>query len=383
MNLNTIGIICEYNPMHFGHLYHIKETKRLTKCDNIVCIMSGNVVQRGEPAIFDKWDRAKTAVDFGADLVVELPAYYVVQSASEYARGAIKLLCGLGIADGICFGSECGDVEFLKRCAEISLYDEDYKRILKEELKCGVGYPRACRTAMQKCIDYSGDEYLSPNNTLAICYLSAIMDMGVDIPAFTVCRRNDYHGFDSTDGYLSATAIRELIKKKSDIKGYAPDYTDTDTYDINNAESFVLGFLRNIPARELECVKGHEDGLANKIKHSADCACTFDELIKNCVSKRYTAHRIKRFVLSAILGVKSELCPSYARILAFNSKGASLIKKIKDASEFDVITKTADAKKTPMLEIDIKATDFASLCCDNVKKRFAGRDFLMSPYVKK
>ena len=383
MNLNTIGIICEYNPLHFGHLYHIKETKRLTGCENIVCIMSGSLVQRGEPAIFDKWDRARAAVDNGADLVIELPAYYVVQSAEEYAFGAVKILDRIGIVDGISFGSECGDIDFLKKCARITSCDENYKKILKRELENGIGYPHACRAALMKCLKSEDDGFFAPNNTLAICYISAIEKMNSHMMLFTVKRENDYHGFDSCDGYLSATAIRKMITDGVGINDYAPDYSGADTYNVKNAESYILGFLRNISACELENAKGYEDGLANRIINAARCSCTLEEFIKNSISKRYSIHRIKRCVLSAMLGVCEDLSPEYVRVLAFNQKGASLIKKIKTASDYDVITKTADAKRHPMLDIDIIATDFAALCCNNINKRIAGRDFLMSPYVKK
>ena len=162
MKFNTIGIICEYNPFHFGHKYHIEKTKELFGCENIVCIMSGSMVQRGECAIFDKWQRAKYAIEAGADLVIELPTYYVLQSADIFASGAIEIFDKLNIIDAISFGSECGNVNMLSSVAEI-METKEYNNEIKELLNSGLSYPKASEQALIKCLPTTDKKLFKPN----------------------------------------------------------------------------------------------------------------------------------------------------------------------------------------------------------------------------
>ena len=150
MKFNTIGIICEYNPFHFGHKYHIEKSKEITGAKNVVCVMSGSMVQRGDVAIFDKWQRAKSAIDNGADLVIELPVHYVLQSAENFAYGAVSLLDSLNVVDTISFGAETDDIRLLEKIAEETLLPSDeYILKLKEKLADGNGYPSASEYALK------------------------------------------------------------------------------------------------------------------------------------------------------------------------------------------------------------------------------------------
>ncbi len=385
MNFDTVGIVCEYNPFHFGHKYHIESTKKLTSCKNVVCIMSGSVVQRGECAIFDKWQRAKYAVESGADLVIELPAYYVLQSADIFALGAVKLLDSIKVVDALSFGSECGDIEIIKKIA-VTMTDNgnEYDRYIKEYIKSGMGYPKAAEKALLSCLPQYKDIISKPNNTLAVSYVKAINSIKSNLIPITVKRDNDYHSDISNDNFLSASEIRKKIENKSDISKYSPDYSKENIYSLYNAESFILGYLRTLSPEDISGIKGSEDGLSNLIINSAKKACTLDELIGLCTNKRYTLHRIKRFILSSILGINYDENPDYVRILAIGQNGKGLLKEIKEKTDINIVTKAADYKgMSKMFETDINATDFASLCSSDISKRITGLDFITSPYIKR
>ncbi len=384
MKFNTIGIICEYNPFHFGHMYHIEKSKEITGAQNVICIMSGSMVQRGEPAIFNKWERAKRAIEGGADLVIELPAHYALQSAENFAYGAVAVLDGLKVVDAISFGAETDDIHLLEKIADETLLPSDeYTFHLKEKLSEGKGYPYACEYALRSVFKNLSDDVFSPNNTLGISYICALKKLKSSIIPVCVKRNNDYHSSLSDDAYMSATAIREMIASCEDYSSYAPDYCGCNVYDIKNAESYILGTLRNLSPESLSDIKGYEDGLSNMIITNARKSSSLDEFFEKCTSKRYTLHRIRRFCMCAILGIKDEPELKYVRILGFNEKGASLIKKIREKSNLIPVTKTADYPGDKMFEKDILATDFASLCSQDEKKRICGMDYITSPYVKK
>lgn len=385
LNFNTIGIICEYNPFHFGHKYHIEQTKKLTSCENIVCIMSGSMVQRGECAIFDKWQRAKMAIDAGADLVIELPTYYALQSADNFAFGAVDILDKSGIIDAISFGCECGDIDTLKKAANIITDNNSiYNDLIHENLKSGMSYPKACEIALSKCLPDIDDSLFKPNNILGLCYIKAINKLNSNIVPMCVERKNDYHSDKSYDEYISATAIRKMIENNEEYSRYSHDYSNEKIYNLKNAESYILGFLRTVPSDVLKTFKGHENGIEDLVKNSAKKACTLEELFDMCVSKRYTLHRIKRYIMASILDINYDMDASYARILGIGKNGAALLKKMKTVSKLDIITKSADYKKNNrMFETDIKATDFAALCSNDINSRYCGKDYTISPYVKK
>ena len=384
MKFNTIGIICEYNPFHFGHKYHIEKSKEITGAKNVVCVMSGSMVQRGDVAIFDKWQRAKSAIDNGADLVIELPVHYVLQSAENFAYGAVSLLDSLNVVDAISFGAETEDIRLLEKLAEETLLPSDeYILKLKEKLAEGNGYPSASEYALKSIFKNLPSDIFSPNNTLGISYICALKKLKSSIKPVCIRRNNDYHSHNSYDEYKSATAIREMITSGESYTSFSPDYSGCNTYNINNAESYILGTLRNLTPETLTDVKGYEDGLPNMIVSNAKKSSNLDEFFEKCTSKRYTLHRIRRFCMCAILGIKGEVEPKYARILAFNENGASLLKEIKEKSHLIPVTKTADYKGDEMFEKDVLSTDFASLCSSDVTKRICGMDYVTSPYVKK
>jgi len=382
---NTIGIICEYNPFHFGHKYHIEKTREITNCENIVCIMSGSLVQRGDCAIFDKWQRAKVAAENGADLVIELPSYYVLQSADVFAKGAVKILDGMNIIDALSFGCETDNIDTIKKAASIMCDEKsDYNSILKSELNKGLGYPKSSRIALEKSMGEYKNTLSSPNSTLGISYVKALDSINSKIEPICIKRDNDYHSDKTNDDYMSASTIRKMILNGTDYLKYAPDYCGENIYSLKNAQSYILGYLRNADAEKLKAIKGYEEGLANLVINSANKACSIDEMFEMCVSKRYSMHRIRRYVMAIMLDINYDIEPSYIRVLSIGKNGAKLLRKIKDNSNLDIITKVSDYKKENiMFETDIKATNFASLCSGDIKERYNQKDFVKSPYIIK
>ncbi len=378
----TVGIICEYNPFHYGHKYHIEMAKKVAGADSAVCIMSGSMVQRGEPAIFDKWGRAKQAISGGADLVIELPSYYVLQSSDNFAFGAIKILDELSIVDAICFGSETDDINLLKKASE-KIQTKEYSDALKERLSKGFSYPSSSEYALLEVLGEADENLFLPNSTLGISYISAIRSLKSSIKPYCIKRDNDYHSFESEDEFLSAHALRFMIKNGADYSKYAPSYQGLPTHSLEMAESYILGFFRNAKKEDLENIKGYEEGLFSLVQKSAKMCFDVNEFFASCVSKRYTLSRIKRFCMCALLGISGDLEPDYVRVLGFNKRGRGLIKEIKKKSPLTVVTKTADYKGSDMFEIDIRATDFASLCSSDKDKRLCSKDFTTPPYIEK
>ena len=359
-----IGIVAEFNPFHKGHKHLIETARALTGDGTVVCAMSGSMVQRGDVAIFDKWQRARAAIDGGADLVAELPAVCVLQSAENFALGGVRLLQMLG-ADKLCFGCECADADLLKEIAKIRLDEPtEYKTALKCALNDGAGYPKACEIALKTCITGLPDEALKPNSTLAASYITAAMRLGADMEFVPIKRIGGYHD-ESTDVlYPSATAIRKAV-----MSGQM--HADA-VYDIEKISALIIGFFRLTPTEKLGGICGMEPGMANRMKKAAAKAGSVAEFVENCISKRCTAHRIRRVMLCALLGIREFELPSYVRVLAFNEKGAEALRCAK-ANGADIVTKAAryNFADGGMFQKDILATDVAALCL----AKEAGRDF--------
>ncbi len=221
--MKVCGVIAEYNPFHNGHAYHIEESKKKTGADAVVCVMSGNFVQRGVPALFDKWTRAEMALKNGVDLVVELPTYYATASAEFFAQGGIGLLDSMGVVDVLSFGAKTEDLDTLKRIANILyLEPEEYKDLLKAELKKGFSYPAARSTALKvftkKEFDskYITEILLDANNILAVEYLKALMyNNSLIQPQIILRKGEDYNSVNVVDGMCSSTAIRKMIQEEN------------------------------------------------------------------------------------------------------------------------------------------------------------------------
>lgn len=376
--MKFFSIVSEFNPFHTGHKYLIEQTKAKTGTDAIVCIMSGSMVQRGDVAIYDKWTRAKAAIENGADLVIELPVCYVLQSADIFARGAVEIMTAIG-SEGIAFGSEVSDAKLLKTIAKIKSDESfEYKKALTDALDRGMGYPAASEKALRAVLGDLPPEVTSPNATLGIAYLSAIHKINPKLKVHVEKREGDYHSTSLDGKFQSAAAIRQNIlcaDKRSDYSLCTSD----EIYDINEISSYILGFFRTVKPETLEEISGMEPGLAKRLTEKSKESTSFEEFVNLCVTKRYTLHRIRRVILCSVLGIKNAPSPEYIRVLGLNQKGAKILKDIKNKSNIEIITKITNSsnKNNPMLLQDITSTDIAALCAGKP----ASMDYTTTPII--
>ncbi len=375
--MKTMAVICEYNPFHNGHKYQLTHHKKELGADSVICLMSGSFVQRGAPAVYDKWTRAEDAVNNGADLVLELPVVYSSQSAQRFATGAVKLLDKLGVVDYLSFGSECGDINALKECADV-INSQEFNNLLEEKLKTGVSYPTARAQVLAESFPHIDKSLTdSPNNILSIEYISALNKINSKIEPKTLMRNFNF---------TSASDIRQKMADNESIEKLVPTKV-RKTYSTKHFDSLVLYHFRKESPKALQQICDMAEGLENKFKKASQLATTCDELAEAVKSKRYTRTRIDRVIVNSLLGISykhTDTAPQYARVLAFNAKGQDILAEMKKTSLLPIITKVADAKPLGenfelMLEKDILATDIYSILTDKP----AGLDFKISPIIVK
>ncbi len=388
----VLGIVAEYNPFHNGHLYHIQKTKELTGAKYVVCIMSGNFVQRGNTSIVDKWTKAQMALANGVDLVLELPTVYSVSSAESFAQGAVRILDNLGIVDTISFGTESDDFAALNNIATIITEEpREYLNFLKEELKQGVSFPKARESALIKYINDDKrykDILNNPNNILGVEYLKALKKNKSKIKPIAIKREKVYYNDNFIiDDFASATAIRKLLinKEFAELIKVVPR-TCYDTlskeyevgnvvFDLQKFEREIFYTLRKMTVEEIAELPDVSEGLENTIKNAANFCNNIKDFINIVKTKRYTQTRIQRILVFALLGItKKDIQAAkkvvpYARVLGFNSKGKLLLSGISQNNpKMEVITSVkrfmdnnTNKIYKRMLEIDIFATDVYTL----------------------
>ncbi|WP_053956960.1 nucleotidyltransferase [Inediibacterium massiliense] len=408
--MKVLGLITEYNPFHNGHIYHLLSSKKKTNSTHTIAIMSGNFLQRGEPALFNKWIRAKMAVAEGIDLVIELPVLYACNSAEFFSYGAISLLENIGIVDCLCFGSESGELSSLKKIAQI-LIDEPifYQNNLKNFLSQGMSFPKARQKAIENYLKDSNiyKDLLTPNNILGIEYLKSLIKLNSTMIPYTISRiKADYHSKNIEENICSATAIREYLFHHKDCIDHLKKVMPKESFSIlkeniqnqygpieyKNFEDLILYKLRTIPIEELIKITDVVEGLENKLKVASKRAYDLESLISLSKSKRYTQTRLQRIFVHALLGItKKDIFsfsgPQYARILAFSNNGTELLKKMKKTSKIPILT---NINKQPlentfsqkMLNFDILATDIYALGHKNISYKKAGQDYYQTPFIQ-
>ncbi len=325
--MKTAAIICEYNPFHYGHKYQLDETRKLG-ATHIVAVMSGNFTQRGDAAIFDKYARARTALENGVDLVLELPTKYSLAAAEEFARGAVGIINALGCVDMLSFGSECGDIGALKEAAGASDY-AIHTEFFSELMRKGAAFPAAlAQTVKEYYTDDVYDILSSPNNTLAVEYIKALDDIGSTIEPVTIERNGAAHDSDEEEKqFASASLIRKRILANEDYSEFAPVLNEP-VADIRRLETAILAKLRTMRSSELESVYDAAQGLAERLYKAIRKAGTLDELYFLTKTKRYTLARIRRAVLCSYLGIDKKHLrekPAYIRILGMNERGREIL----------------------------------------------------------
>jgi len=325
--MKTAAVICEYNPFHYGHRYQLEQTRALG-ATHIVAVMSGNFTQRGDVAIFDKYARARAALENGADLVLELPTRFSLSAAEGFARGAVSIIEALGCVDMLSFGSECGDVAALKEAAGAAEYAV-HTDVFKEAMRRGANFPAALSKAVQSF--YTPDVYevlSSPNNTLGVEYIKALDDIGSGIQPVTVQRDGADHDSDEeTKRFASASLIRKKILGGEDYSEFAP-VIDEPTADIKRLETAILAKLRGMRQSEFESVYDAAQGLGERLYKAVRRANSLDELYFLTKTKRYTLARIRRAVLCCLLDIDKKLLSepiAYIRILGMNTRGREIL----------------------------------------------------------
>lgn len=381
--MNATGIIVEYNPFHNGHALHAYQSKVETNADVVVAVMSGNFLQRGEPALVSKWSRTKMALAAGVDIVLELPYVYATQQAEIFAHGAISILTSIGV-DSICFGSESGNInEFHTLHFFIKQQEDKYNIFIKEALKNGDSYPRALASAFKKL--ENSDEILDlslPNNILGYHYVKAIYEQKSQIKPFTIKREAaQYHDKEVlTQSIASATSIREsLIRKKYDlnsIRHVVPRATFSELKNHLKAYDSFQDWERLFPylkykvltatPSQLTNIYEAEEGLENRISKLISDSSSFQELMVKLKTKRYTWTRLQRFCLHTLtnttkqdMSFTKDACP-YIRILGMNRKGRTFINERKKQLPIPLVS-TISKFKHPMIDIEVRANSCYSL----------------------
>jgi len=421
--MKILGLITEYNPFHNGHLYHLNASKEITGATHTIAVMSGNFLQRGEPAIVHKWERAKMAVKSGVDLVIEIPTSYACATAELFAYGSVSLLNKLGAVNCISFGSEIGNIDLLSEVVDVlTSCSHEFEEILKSHVNLGFTFPVARSMAIIKYFEeikgYNAEKLISisdiiknPNNILGIEYLKAIKNLKSSITPYTITRKSaHYHSKDITNTSIaSATAIREHLFNNNALATLSSVLPST-TFNIlstgiqndiapifsTDFQQSILSILRRSRLDDIKNVFDVVEGLENRIFQCSNKANTLIELY-NCIkSKRYTMTRIQRILMHILLNINKDDIfqfnnnggPQYARILAFNYKGREILQTLKSTSSIPIISnlkhyrpqnKTAEQ----MLNIDIRATNIYSLAFKNVQSIPGQLDYITSPYYEK
>ena len=396
--MQATGIIAEYNPFHNGHLYHISEAKRLTG-QPVIVAMSGSFMQRGEPAILSKWQRAALSVRCGADLVLELPCSFTLRSAEHFASGGVSLLAATGCVSTLCCGAENAKADYLSlahiACSEAA---QDELQFL---LSQGKSYAAAWEKIFAAYENTLVKPLNSPNDILALCYAKAIVSSCYSIKPIYVERRDAGYNSTSIRGALaSATAIRQSLAQGTDSWQLAvPDAVRTALpqagYDDGLLWQLICYRLRLLSPEQIAERTECSEGLENRLKQTADCS-SLSEAVAAISNKRYTASRCRRLLLQLLLDAPrtawQQRSAAYLRVLAFNDTGRELLRQMKSTASLPVITKLGrgwqyddklSANAKAQLAPELKATDVWSLLQKQSQLNRQGNDFYLSPtYVK-
>ncbi len=382
--MKTAAVICEYNPFHNGHKYQLEQT-RAAGATHIVAVMSGNFTQRGDVAVFDKYARARTALENGVDLVLELPTKYSLSSAEGFAAGAVGIITALGCVDMLSFGSESGDIAALKEASaagEYAVHTDKFFNLMRS----GKSYPAALAEAVREY--YTDDVYetlSAPNNTLAVEYLNALDNCGSRIEPFTVPRTGAGHdSAEENGGFASASLIRKKILAGEDWSQLSPA-ENSPRADVKNLERAILARLREMRPDDFLRLYDGANGLAERLYKSVRKACTLDELYILTKTKRYTLARIRRAVMCGFLGLYKEqlnVPNAYIHILGMNARGREILAKADCPLPIDASLKALSAASREAHRqacFEERCGDLYSLAFE--KPRRCGYEFTAKPVI--
>ena len=353
--MRIAGIICEYNPLHLGHKKQIDFLKKQGYA--VVCLMSGNYVQRGHPAIFDKMRRAEAAVRSGADLVIELPFPYALSSAEGFAAGGVDILSR--VCDTLCFGAEDADGEKLMQTAG-TLFSPAFSEKLRPYLDAGLSFPAARAKALTE-MGMDATILDTPNNILAVEYCKAILAQKSAMDILPIYRGGSYHDEEADAENPSATALRNLLENGEKWESFVPEaaiscFRNAKIHSLKNGEKAILYRLRTMTDTEFEALPYGSERLWRKLMHASRECSALEEIIAATKSKRYTRTRIDRMILCAFLGLCERDFKSpvpYYRVLAFNDTGRAILKEVRKSGFFVNI---GEDTRLPYQEIERRTT---------------------------
>lgn len=381
--MKVLGIIVEYNPFHNGHIYHIQKAKEMIEPNYTIAIMSSSFVQRGEPAIIDKWSRASIAIEYGVDLVIELPFVYACQSADYFAKGAIDLLNAIGVTD-ICFGSEDGHIEtFIEIAQAIVSHQQDYDFHIQKLMKEGYRYPDACNQALFHIL---GKQIKTPNDLLGLSYVKEIIRHYSHITPHCFKRTNDYHDT-NLQHIASASAIRKAICEHVDYHASLPySHIYHHPYFLDNYFSYLKYLLLTSTKDSLKQYHLVDEGLENRMLHAIYSSSSMNEFIDALLSKRYTKPRIQRMIIHTLMrnqkeDIQKAMNVDYLRIITMNHQGRHYLKHVKTTCPYHIITHIHDYDH-PALDIELRATKLLSLL-DSKPQQLIKKEYSFIPYLQK
>lgn len=396
--MRVVGIVTEFNPFHNGHALLLERAREAMGEDTaVVCCMSGDFVQRGEAAVWSKFARAEAAARCGADLVFELPLPWALSSAEGFASGGVGLLAALGVVDCLCFGSECGETEPLERAAE-ALLSPALAAELRRELESGIPFAAARQRALAAVTDEETARLVeTPNNILAVEYIRAIYELGLDLGFMTVRREGAEHDGQGEGSIRSASELRSRIAAGKSCSGFMPDAAlavfereaerGRGPVLMETLEPMLLARLRMLPDEEFSRLPDASEGLGNRLRAAVRDEPTLDGVLAAAKSKRYALSRIRRMTMCACLGVRegmAEGVPPYARLLAASERGRELLRRAQDKSRIPIITKAAAARQLPretlsVFELGSGARDLYVLGYRAAAERRGGTDWRTGP----
>lgn len=326
MKMQIVGIICEYNPFHNGHIYHIRKIKDLFKDSIIILVLNGYFLERGEISILDKKAKTDIALNNGIDIIVELPFIYGSQSADKFADAAVKILNNFKV-NKIVFGSECNNIAILNKIVDTQLQDTNYDLRIKEYLDKGLNYPSALAKALN--IDFN---FNNPNDLLGISYIKAIKRNNFNIEPIIIKRTTSYHDLNSDEEIISASNIRNKLKEKKEINKYLPKEALDNINTVDYNKYFNLVKYKIITEHNLNKYLTVDEGIENKLKKVILEVNNIEDLLKKMKTKRYTYNKLNRMLVHILIGVLKEdnnINIDYIHVLGFNNKGKKYLNSIK------------------------------------------------------
>ena len=363
--MTVVGIICEYNPFHLGHKKQIDAIRaQFGESCAIVCLMSGNFVQRGMPAIVDKSARAKAAILCGADLVLELPITAALSSAEGFANGGVKILAPF--CDYLCFGSESAKADALMHTAQL-LLSEKFPPALRQELDKGLSFPSARQIALE-ALGGSGDLLVNPNDILAVEYCKAILRQGARTKPLVIHRQGSYHDQIPDAENPSATSLRSRMLNRENWESYVPSpaadiFRNEPLHALSAGERAMLAVLRTMNDEQFEAIPFGSEGLWRKFMHACRKQTTLEDILTATKSKRYTRTRLDRMAMCAFLGITAEDLSApvpYVRTLAFNDRGRAVLRL---ASQTGLFLNAGESHDNPYYTLERRCGDLYGLFC--------------------